>query len=308
VEAVSNIEKELGQRLPRAALFAAGTVAEMACLIEDDQPSGCIVPIQDKGRGAPFFCVHDGNGDVLNFRALAKHMGADRPFYGIQCVGLDGKEMPFTSIEDMAAHYISEIRKVQASGPYFIGGYSFGGRVAYVMAQKLQESDELGLLALLDTTAQPGQGKFSWKYWAIRHATRLKTTPISELPAYLAMRFENIATEIRRATLTGLYRRAVSYYRSSGKAIPQWLYRPIEANDLIRRTTRLTSFAGDAVLFHTAAEAGSSDEDRIDGWRSLVRGNLKVVAISGQHFQIVKEPHVKDLASKLVGVIEAAEG
>ncbi len=167
VEMFLNIEKELGQRLPRAALFEAGTVAEMACLIEYDQPSGCIVAIQDKGRGTPFFCVHDGNGDVLNFRDLARHMGEGRPFYGIQCVGLDGKEMPFTRIEGMAAHYISEIKKVQTEGPYFIGGYSFGGRVAYVMAQKLQESSKLGLLALLDTAAQPGQRKFSWKYWAI---------------------------------------------------------------------------------------------------------------------------------------------
>ncbi len=109
-------------------------------------------------------------------------------------------------------------------------------------------------------------------------------------------------------TLTRLYGWAISYFRSRGKVIPRLLYRPIEANDLIRLTARLTSFAGDAILFHTAAEAGSSDEVRISGWRSLIQGNLKVVPIFGQHYQIVKEPHVKDLASKLVSVIEAAEG
>ena len=181
--------------------------------------------------------------------------------------------------------------------------------MAYVMAQKLWGSGELGLLALLDTSAHSDQRKFSWKYWACRHMARLKTTPISELPAYLTMRFENIAVETRRATLTRLYGRALSYYGPRGKPVPSWLYRPVEANDLIRRSTRLTPYAGDAILFQTAAEiGGNSEADRVNGWRSLIGGKLEVISIPGQHFQIVNEPHVKDLASKLVSVIEAAEG
>src|SRR5207245_8817734 len=78
--------------------------------------------------------------------------GTDRPFYGMQPDGLDGKQSCFTRIEEMAAHYIDELRTVQREGPYFIGGYSFGGMVAYEMAQQLRERDEqVGLLALFDT-------------------------------------------------------------------------------------------------------------------------------------------------------------
>ncbi len=172
--------------------------------------------------------------------------------------------------------------------------------MAYVMAQKLWGSGELGLLALLDTSAHSDQRKFSWKYWACRHMARLKTTPISELPAYLAMRFGNIATEIRRATLTRLYGRAVSYYRSRGKTIPRWLYRPIEANDVIRRTTRLEPYEGGALLFQTA-ESAKQNKDGKNGWDDLVTGKLEVVPIPGQHFQIVKEPHVRTLAVALKG-------
>lgn len=52
----------------------------------------------------------------------------------------------------MAAHYIKEMRELQPNGPYFIGGRSLGGMVAFEMAQQLRErGEQVGLLALLDT-------------------------------------------------------------------------------------------------------------------------------------------------------------
>ncbi len=307
-QADTELPHELGQPLPRAALFAAGTVAEMACLIEDDGSSNCIVPIQDKGRGTPFFCVHDGNGDVLNFRDLAKHMGEGRPFYGIQCVGLDGKEMPFTRIEDMAAHYISEIKKVQTKGPYFIGGYSFGGRVAYVMAQEFQtQGNDIALLAFLDTSAGIGRVPLGMVGWFRRHLSRLRGLRASEIPSFIAMRIENVSVEIHRIVMTGLYAHALSYYQSHARPIPRWFYRPVEANDVIRREARLGPYEGDAVLFQTV-ESKERNADGKNGWGDLIKGQLTIVPVPGQHHQIVKEPHAKDLASKLVCAIEAVEG
>jgi thioesterase domain-containing protein len=234
-------------------------------------------------------------------------MGADRPFYGIQCVGLDGREEPFTDIESMAARYVAEIKRVQPVGPYYIGGYSFGGRVAFVMARMLRARGEaVPLLALLDASSRVGQRRPTLAQWLARHASRLRATPVSQLPAYGAQRFRNAASEIRRAALPRLYRLIIEHRRRRAREIPRWLRSPVEANDLIRRRTRLAPYEGDAVLFQTAESAEGSMDGK-NGWSGLVLGTLGVVRVPGQHFQIVREPQVRDLAARLREAVDAAE-
>jgi thioesterase domain-containing protein len=88
----------------------------------------------------------------LNYRRLSQYLGAERPFYGLQAQGLDGRLPPLTSVEEMAALYVKEIRGVQPKGPYCLGGGTSGGVVAFEMAQQLQAiGEEVGLLALFDT-------------------------------------------------------------------------------------------------------------------------------------------------------------
>ncbi len=116
------------------------------------------------------------------------------------------------------------------------------------------------------------------------------------------MRFKNVSDEIRRFFLTRFYIRALSYYERRAKAIPRWLYRPVEANDVIRRTTRLEPYEGDAVLFQTA-ESTERNSDGKNGWGALVKGRLEIIAVPGQHFQIVREPHVRALAGALASAV-----
>ena len=79
---------------------------------------------------------------MLLYRELARHLGTEQPFYGLQAQGLDGKIPFYTSIEEMAAHYLAEIRAVQPEGPYFLGGYCMGGTLAYHIAQELLAREE----------------------------------------------------------------------------------------------------------------------------------------------------------------------
>jgi phthiocerol/phenolphthiocerol synthesis type-I polyketide synthase E len=96
--------------------------------------------------------MHGAGGTVLMYRALSRHLGDDQPFYGLQSQGLDGSCLPLTSIEEIAAVYVKEIRKVQPHGPYFIAGYCMGGTVAFEVAQQLYELGEpIALLAMFDT-------------------------------------------------------------------------------------------------------------------------------------------------------------
>ncbi|NJR39397.1 MAG: amino acid adenylation domain-containing protein [Leptolyngbyaceae cyanobacterium CSU_1_4] len=113
-----------------------------------------LVPLTLGGKKQPFFCVHPMFGVVFPYLELAHHLGSDRSFYGLQPLGLDGKSTPLNRIEAIAAYYIRAIQTLQPQGPYFLGGWSFGGLVAFEMAQQLtQAGQEIALLAILDTPA-----------------------------------------------------------------------------------------------------------------------------------------------------------
>jgi amino acid adenylation domain-containing protein len=141
----SVVEKTFGKKLPPGPLFQAPTIERLAELLRKqgkNQNSTCLVPVQPQGSKPPFFCVHGAAGTVFVFHELARHLGPDQPLYALQMHGLYGTDTPHTSVEEMAAHYAKEIRAVQPAGPYWLGGYCFGGIIAYEMAQQLRRQGE----------------------------------------------------------------------------------------------------------------------------------------------------------------------
>ena len=151
------IEKLFGKSLPITVLFQAPTIEKLAQLLRQSGWSptwSSLVACRQPGSSPPFFCVHGIGGLVIGFRDLARHLGPDQPMYGFQAQGTDGKHPILTRVEEMAAHYLQELRTVQPHGPYYLGGLSFGGWVAYEMAQQLRaDGEQVGLLALIDTYA-----------------------------------------------------------------------------------------------------------------------------------------------------------
>jgi phthiocerol/phenolphthiocerol synthesis type-I polyketide synthase E len=155
VQMFAQIEKIFKIKLPLATLYEAPTIDELAKILRGETASAGwspLVAIQLTGSRPPFFCMHGAGGTVLMYRDLSRHMGDDQPFYGLQSQGLDGSCSPLTNVEEMAALYVTEIRRVQPQGPYFLGGYCMGGTVAFEVAQQLQaEGESVALLALFDT-------------------------------------------------------------------------------------------------------------------------------------------------------------
>jgi len=155
VHLFGRIEQEFKVKLPLATLFDAPTIAELAAILRHESATSGwspLVAIQSGGSRPNFFCVHGAGGNVLIYRDLARRLGSEQPFYGLQSPGLDGSCPPPTRIEDMAALYAKEIRKVQPRGPYFLGGYCMGGTVAFEVAQQIRAQGEpVALLALFDT-------------------------------------------------------------------------------------------------------------------------------------------------------------
>ncbi len=299
VDLFMHIKEALGHRLPRAILFEAGTVAEMAKRITADLPSQCLVPIQPEGERPPFFCVHDQNGHVLNFRDLARHLGTKQPFYGIQAVGLDGKSMPFTRMDDMVEQYVRDIRKIQPVGPYYIGGYSFGGRVAYAMAQQLRaEGETVALLALLDTYYLDGRKFAGIRHWLNRHRDRIAKLRLLEIPSYFASRIRALAEIVESVHRSNLLPAAWRFFECRNRPVPRFLWHLAAANDAIRRSDCPQPYDGDAVLFKAELPA-LKHSDIHDGWHKLIKGPLEIRPVPGQHFDFIMEPHVHTLAAEL---------
>src|SRR6202051_2534882 len=154
VRLFSEMRKSLGRGFPLSVLFQAPTVEKLADLIRKDgwsAPWTSLVPIQPGGSKPPFFCVHGGGGNILIYRELARHLGADYPFYGLQARGLDGSGEYLTTTEAMAESYLREMRELQPEGPYYLGGFCMGGQVAFEMAQRLvRDGQPVNLLFVID--------------------------------------------------------------------------------------------------------------------------------------------------------------
>ena len=119
------MQSTLGVNLPLATLFGASTVEELARLLRQENwsPSwASLVPIRTTGSKPPFFCVHAAEGNVLLYQDLARYLGDDQPVFGLQARGLDGTP-GLTTVEEMAASYVGEIKAVQPAGRYRLGGY-----------------------------------------------------------------------------------------------------------------------------------------------------------------------------------------
>ncbi len=134
-----------------SVLIQAPTVEQLAAILSEETWTSewsALVPTQPRGSKPPFFWVH---GDTSS-EFLAHYLGPDQPLYALDHQSQDGKPARYTTVEAMAGHYLDEVRSVQGAGPYFLGGFSFGGTVAFEMAQQLSRTGEsVGLLVLLDS-------------------------------------------------------------------------------------------------------------------------------------------------------------
>jgi oxalate---CoA ligase len=305
VQLVLAVQDTLGHSLPSSALIECSTVAEMAALIESGLSAACIVPLRAKGTRPPFFCVHGVSGHVIHMRGLARHLGEEQPFYAIQSVGLDGRRAPLSRIEDMAAHYIAEMRWCQPRGPYYLGGYSMGAWVAFEMAHQLHAAGErVALLALIDSyfTAQ-------WRRATIPEWLGIRCGEFLNLPA--AQKAGFLAERALRAPglLMALVRRA--WHRRLGLAPGDAAggdgTTGVEAaNRRALHSYHLRPLYCDAVLFRTRL-VGRTHPMMYDGWKTLIMGSLETRRVPGGHRQLFDEPFVRILARELTECLRQHE-
>jgi thioesterase domain-containing protein len=258
------ISSSFGKELPITTLLRAPTIELLAKEVREASGAAgypTLVPMRAGGSKPPFFCVHGGAGSTLFLKSLAARMDPDRPFYGIEPEGLDGGPFHRTTLERIAAHYLAEIRKVQSAGPYSIGGYCYGGIVAFEMAQQLLAQGEAQPVLVLLTAPlrfnrmDSGKAKAPALSWSQR------------LAGFRAAPWECV--RLRSAALYSRWLRPMpgrgrdAFYRlwlALGLRIPQSMRRTYIHETLLRteKSYRPKFYPGTLVLFHGSGltEAG----------------------------------------------------
>ncbi|QSQ26379.1 non-ribosomal peptide synthase/polyketide synthase [Pyxidicoccus parkwayensis] len=297
------VRQAFGVKLPLAVLFQSPTVAQLAQHLEQTRtpaPWSPLVPFNATGAERPFFCVHPVGGNVLAYAHLARLLGPQQPFYGLQSWGLDGKHPPLRSVEEMAASYIQAMRSVQPSGPYLLGGWSMGGVIAYEMARQLEQcGEEVALLALIDS--------YTPQVLPALAPAQVVTLFIADL---LGMSAEK--TDLELQALQGLSPEAqLERLREAGErsgVLPP-------GTDLAQLRALLTVFESNLRALHQyAPQPGgtrglllqadqSLDMPEDGGWTALLRGGLERHVLPGNHHSILMPSNVQQLAERLQGAI-----
>lgn len=330
VRLFARIEQELGIRIPITALFHAPTIASLVHLIErrDEQVISWspVVPIRTMGKKPPFFGVHGQDGGILFWNDIVGYLPDDQPFYGVQAQGVDGIQPALTCIEDMATRYLQEICKVQSQGPYYLGGFSMGGEIAFEMARQLNAQGERVALLVMFDTGNPAR--------AIRMVfpeSRRLPTPVLE-PNPAVSQFEigrrKIVGHLRRLSgrdpggklaylihefwirvrRIGIYT-LVKLVRLSGKRLPDGLLLLYlqEAHTKALQNYVPGLYTGKITLFRASETLKSNPTDSPMGWEPLTTGGLEVHLFDSTH-RIVDLEYADAVARQLTACLAAARG
>ena len=273
---IYKVERTFGKTLTTSGLLEAPTVEGVCGILRQQgrtQKWSSLVPIQSQGTRPAFFCVHGQGGTVLLFKSLAKYLGPDQPVYGLQAQGLDGVHPFHVRVEDMAEHYLKEMRSIQPEGPYYFGGYSFGGYVCLEMARQLRQAgQEVGLLALFDTFPEKEKSNTSL-------LLRLLSRPPADWVSFFYRKGRGLVKHwIANATFPQILKNA---WHACAKAERDYQLRP---------------YLGETVLYIPTKESIRSSQDPAIVWGRWITGGVEVHEIPGDHGSILREPTVRRLA------------
>ncbi len=311
VRLLAKVNKKYGVALKLATLFSAPTIEKLCALIDKRKTTPpqfrSLIPIQPNGTKPTLFLVHEIEGSVLVFRDLVRHLDPDQPLWGVEYSAGESSSSAFLRMEDLAAYYLEEIRKLQPSGPYYFLGYSFGGLLAFEMAQQLHAAGEqVGLLGMLDTFLMNGV-QASEKRRTIfervkrktssfcRHVGRLAFGP--DRRAYLT---EDLAERLD-ATIGQGRQLIYGVLRAHGRSIPKFLHRAKDVNWFAARRYKALPYPGRVILFRAITPLNYLDmpTDRELGWGPLAAKGVEVREIPGTHREIMAEPSVSFLAGEV---------
>jgi amino acid adenylation domain-containing protein len=325
IEARTRIEQAFGVTLPLSAFFESPTTVEtLAARLDRPAEERSLVLLHKGGDEPALFLIHDADGETLPYLNLARRVGGRRSVYGIQ--PRSGKDIPVvhTRIEDMAAYYAAEIRKVQPTGPYLLGGLCAGGVLAFEVAGQIEAAGhEARLVAVIDAADVEAARKpyLVSKRRAGRFAEALREGLLggsfSALPGVVLSKMHGyFSYEISNRIRQTYDRLAVATLRlclDRGLTLPRWarnvavrtVYVAAEAEYQPRHVVR-----GEIVLYRAMGGTGSDEAykelyaDPMLGWQQRIRAGVRVIDVAGGHGSMLEEPHVAAVAEPLSAYLD----
>ncbi|RZU29455.1 amino acid adenylation domain-containing protein [Streptomyces sp. BK022] len=320
---VVRIEQLYRVHLPLADFVATPTPAGLAARLRDGGAKAGfdpLVPLRPQGTRPPLFMVHPMGGTVLCYMAFARHFPADRPLYAFQAAGADPGTAPLRTVEDLAESYLAALRKVRPHGPYTVGGWSFGGFVAFEMARRLRAAGERVELLVVDTTAldqgprspHDDEAMLEWFFHELlwpRDGGAVSAPAVPGGPGSTEERFASMARVagergILPADSSGtVVRRLFDVYRANWHAT--LAYRPPREDQDLTLIRAVEPLPAALSAMHGAAR--TRHQDPCNGWSAVTRGRIRTVQAPGDHLTMMEEPHVARLTSILAELTDDSD-
>lgn len=314
VKLLDRIQSQFNTSLPLSSLFQATTVRQLCELLATGRAEtthSSMVLIRPGGPAEPIFVLPGVGGHSMAFQMLARQLPPDRPVYGLELRGLDGEAKPHESIEDMASYFIELISSIQEQGPYYLAGYSLGGRIAFEMALQLaQRGRQVGMLALIGSTA-PAHSRTS-KYRIARYALRsmdFLALPLREKLNYLSFK---LGTDLPRRIRRWRQERAIRSMETKTECTLRTAIEKVEAAaykawyDYKPKAL----YSGKALLIRETNVESPLYRGKIHtlaGWERYITGLIECHKIESGHINILDEPYVSRIAEKIKSHIAGAE-
>jgi acyl transferase domain-containing protein/thioesterase domain-containing protein/acyl carrier protein len=321
VRLFTEIRKRFNIDFGLSTLFEARTIGALADLIRrarEADPSrksaapvpGVVAIRSSTTANTPLFLIHDVGGGVLRYEHLARHFPDDQPIYAIESRGLSGHRTDYT-VEEMARHYVTQIRERQPTGPYFVAGHSFGGLVTYEIARQLTaQGERMGLVGLLDTF----QRNLNKEDAAHQLAPRTDRLPLlqrlltdaravvlgQDRIGYLQER----RTYIQAWAIKTSYRTAFKLSHRYGWPMPGFLNDVKEANWIASDYFTPGAYDGQIVLFRCLNRLDTDPADSSRIWQRMARGGVVILEVPGDHNSMLREPGVGILAQQILSYLK----
>ncbi|MEL6670045.1 MAG: thioesterase domain-containing protein, partial [Bacteroidota bacterium] len=295
VRLFARIKKKFDKNLPPITLLQHRTIRGLAGLLAEDEVAWTtVVPLKASGHKAPIFCLHAGLGHVFFYHPLAKALGSDHPVYAIQPEGLDGETEMHETIEEMAAFYLEEIKKVQPEGPYVFLGYCHSTAVALEMGRMLLEAGE-SLPELLIVDSAPREGELD--------------QVVSERTAKKSLRWYLGSLKV------GKYQRvfddlAVNYipkiFLSKQRREMQDVHRLKQGLVAAYERYIWPTYEGKGGLFISKEFSERPDKmARMDNWGGLLKGGVEKIIVESDHATIFEAGNVDLLAERIGAYLDS---
>ena len=297
---VAGLRTQFQVDLDAHSLLKAPTVAQLATLISNHktQPENLpslpnlVVEIQEGNpKQKPLILMHPVGGHVYFYRELVRHLDSELPVYGIRAQGVEGEAEPLTNLTEMAQVYTAALQVVQPHGPYCLGGASFGGTLAFAMAQQLiYQGETVDFLALIDT---PSPGNMP---------TDLDET--GDILFYLLTVGNRVEIDHQifqawdEQQQLDFYLKHIVETRMTPEEL-QTMLKLFKANLRAMRNYEPPSYPGKLHFFLAKERDKYNAQTPANGWINLAEQGIEIYGIPGNHITMNQEPHVQQLATYL---------